>query len=286
MERVVRDVARDVVPNIIFSKRMDSGVDVCPHIWDLVRERHGIQVYRCLLNGCLGFRFQHRTEIHKFIRFLRERPKIPIKLPVEGAFYSDEEIARRINSDPRTVKKYYEVIDGLDIDGNPAYIRADGRIFYYRDDPSPLLNDITSTEHLDYHSPEGINVPRSLEHAAEHDARPHINHAEDVTQLSGCCFVPFENGFAPYTLRCPLCGRLYFECPYCGTVRPIYDTPAFHCYSCNRFFTECVKCSGWAVSDGGVFHCLFCGNNQDKPYAHYWWKYGEKEYLRRRIAMP
>jgi hypothetical protein len=268
MERVVRDIAREVIPNVIFSKKVDSGEDVCPHMWDLVRERHGIQVYRCLLNGCLGFRFQHRTEIHKFVRFLRERPKIPVKLPVEDAFCSDEEIARRINSDPRTVKKYFEVVDGLDIDGSPAYIKADGRIFYYRDDLSPLLN-----------------VPTGVEHA-EHYAQPRINHAEDVIQLSRCCFVPFENGTAPYTFRCPLCGRLYFECPYCGTVRPIYDTPAFHCYSCNRFFTECVKCSGWAVSDGGVFHCLFCGNNQDKPYAHYWWRYGEKEYFRRRIATP
>ena len=106
----------------------------------LVREKHGIEIYRCVLSGCHGFRFPYRTEIGKFVQFLKELPKIPIKLPLSGALHSDEEIARRLNSDPRTINKYFEVVEGLDLDGVPAYTKADSRILIYLDDAPPEIS--------------------------------------------------------------------------------------------------------------------------------------------------
>lgn len=124
---------------VVISKMVDSGVDVCPHEWEFIRERHGIRVFRCKVSGCLNFRSLSKagSAIDKFIGFLKELPKILVKLPLKGGFYSDEEMGRRLKQDPRTIRMYFEVVEGLDLDGVPAYIQADSRIFIYRDDDTP-----------------------------------------------------------------------------------------------------------------------------------------------------
>jgi len=132
---------------IILSKDVDSGIDVCLHDWTQgpVRKIHGYHVYLCQRSGCLGIYSPHRSAIEEFIECYRELPKIPMKLP-EGGYHSDEELARMLTKktekywDPRQIKKYYEVLQGFDIDGAPAHIIADGRPFMYRDDTGPSIN--------------------------------------------------------------------------------------------------------------------------------------------------
>jgi hypothetical protein len=128
---------------VIISRDVDSGVDVCSHKWspNPVREIHGYRVYICKRNGCFGIYSPSRSAIKKFIECYRKLPKIPFKLPQAG-YYSDEEIQRRFGIDPRQAREYYEVLQGLDIDGAPAHIVADGRTFMYRDDKAkPLMNE-------------------------------------------------------------------------------------------------------------------------------------------------
>jgi hypothetical protein len=78
---------------------------------------------------------KYRTSLDKFIVLFRQLHKIPIKLPEHG-YYSDEELGRKFGMDPRTVREYAEVLDGLEINGSPAYFQADSKVFYYRDDPT------------------------------------------------------------------------------------------------------------------------------------------------------
>jgi hypothetical protein len=147
--RIPDDIDDDVAFNIfksggevIISKDVDGGVDLCPHEWGDVEEKRaispslGCRVYRCTRNGCLRFVFQSRSSFDKFLWGYRSLPKIPQKLPTKG-YYSDEWFARKFHMNPQTVSDYYKLIEGLDIDGVPAYIETDeGRKFFYRDSPS------------------------------------------------------------------------------------------------------------------------------------------------------
>lgn len=124
---------------IILSKDVDSDVDMCPHEWEFVRRTHEFSIFTCKLKGCLRFVTPYRTSLDKFLQVFYTFPRIP-EIPTEG-YYSHENIGRMIGEDPRTVEKYCEVIDGLDLDGCLKHIRADSRIFMYRDPPelSPWL---------------------------------------------------------------------------------------------------------------------------------------------------
>lgn len=120
----------------MLSKDWEEDVDLCPHEWsEPIRKIHGITVHRCLRIGCLGFHSSYRTSLRKFIQFIRSLPKLPL-VPVTG-YVSPREIARALNGNKRTVLKYSEVILGFETDGILSYIKADSKLFIYRDDPEP-----------------------------------------------------------------------------------------------------------------------------------------------------
>jgi len=144
---IPNDVDDDVAFNIfksggevIISKVVESGVDLCPHEWEEIEEKReisrglGCKVYRCI-KGCLRFVFHSRSSLGKWLWGYRSFPKIAGKLPTEG-YYSDDWFHRKFGMNPQTVSDYYKLTEGLDIDGAPAYIKTDeGRVFFYRDDP-------------------------------------------------------------------------------------------------------------------------------------------------------
>ncbi|MEM3602774.1 MAG: hypothetical protein QXN87_08905, partial [Candidatus Bathyarchaeia archaeon] len=157
---------------VVISKDVEGGVDLCPHDWIEVEEKReigralGCIVYRCRRLGCLRFVFQHRTALHKFLWSYKSFPKIPCKLPERG-YYSLEWFSKRFGMHPKQIYDYFQLVEGLDIDGFPAYIKTDnGRVFFYRDDPSPCQN-ITSLKHMANHTLEGTEA-KSIEHAATH----------------------------------------------------------------------------------------------------------------------
>jgi len=128
----------DEMSGVVLSANVDSGVDVCPHKdWYLVKDVHGIQVYRCAVRGCLYFRHVHRSSIRKFIEFLRALPKVP-QVPVRG-YYTIPYLAKAFKQDSRTIRNYYDVVEGLEINGQAKHFELDdSTVVIYRDDPKPL----------------------------------------------------------------------------------------------------------------------------------------------------
>jgi len=127
----------DEMSGVVLSGNVDSGVDVCPHDWYLVKDVHGIQVYRCAVGGCLYFRHVHRSAIRKFLEFLRALPKVP-QIPVRG-YYTIPHLAKMSGQDSRTIRNYYDVVEGLEINGQAKYFELDdSTVVIYRDDPEPL----------------------------------------------------------------------------------------------------------------------------------------------------
>lgn len=121
---------------VVLSANVDSGVDVCPHDWCFVKDVHGIQVYKCTRGGCLYFRHVHRSAIRKFIEFLRTLPKVP-QVPLRG-YYTIPYLAEHFGQDSRTIRNYYEVVEGLEINGQVKYFELDdSTVVIYRDDPEP-----------------------------------------------------------------------------------------------------------------------------------------------------
>ena len=129
--------------SIIISKLMDGGIDICPHEWEYAKEKHDIRVFKCKRSGCLKFSTFGRIEINRFVEFIRKLPRIP-QLPDRFAF-TDEELAREIRSDPRIVKKYLEVVEGVDLNGMAKSFQADSRVFIYHDDPKAIPSTESKT---------------------------------------------------------------------------------------------------------------------------------------------
>lgn len=186
----------------------------------------------------MGFRTFHRTEIQKFVQFLKNIVKIPMKLPLRGALYSDEEVARILNSDPRTVRKYYEVVEGVDLNGRAACVEADSRVFIYRDDPFslPLTQTRTSARITSEVKTQPFVCPRCRRGLLILIA-PHV----------------YKCDWERVTLRlCPTCGKVHLGGPLKGG--------SFTCPSCGDIFTPCPNCGeGWAHYARDALTCVDCG---------------------------
>ena len=118
--------------NVIISRDMDSGEDICPHDWVPIRTVEEYQVFRCRLKGCIKVHSPYRSSITEFINFLRALPKID-KLP-EHSLLDITEFARSVGLDQRQVKKYYRALQELDIDGRPTHTMVGSRRLFYLDD--------------------------------------------------------------------------------------------------------------------------------------------------------
>jgi len=158
----------DIVYNVIIkggektiSKYFDNDAkeDLCKHEWKIIEEKReaierwnwDCEVYICERNGCLKFKFFHRTSFELFLYFFRRMPIIRELLPRKGAFYTPHRFAREYGLSEEALQGYLELIKGLDIDGRLAYVEVGNKKFFYRYDVDQ------------YNKP--INLPLSLEDA-------------------------------------------------------------------------------------------------------------------------
>jgi len=130
---------------ITISKYFDflANEDICKHDWRLIEEKREVakrwgwdcEVYVCATNGCVKFKFLHRTSFLNFLYFFLLMPAIRELLPMEGAFYTPYLFSKEFRLPKEALPGYLELIEGLDIDGRLAYIKVGSKIIFYRYDP-------------------------------------------------------------------------------------------------------------------------------------------------------